>query len=122
MSLGRVLVIDAESQVTLARVLMSLGYENHCVGSGFHGLRLIPSFRPDVVLLDYQFSGMTGPDVLAVLRREYPQRPVVVVSTDGAGNTASAAVELGAIDVVSKPVDIEALGRALRTAMAARPR
>jgi CheY-like chemotaxis protein len=122
MSLGRILVIDDESQIAMARVLMSLGYESTCVPDGVQGLRRVASYRPDVVLLDCRLPGMTGLDVLAVLRRQHPELPVVLVSADDDPRTAAKALELGAVDYLHKPVDVAVLRQALQAAMIHRER
>ena len=63
----------------------------------------IARLRPDVVTLDVEMPRMDGLSFLARLRRHLPV-PVVVVTSHGAeGETAAAALALGAAAVVGKP-------------------
>jgi two-component system, chemotaxis family, protein-glutamate methylesterase/glutaminase len=64
----------------------------------------IVALRPDVITLDIEMPRMDGLTFLARLMKHYPM-PVLVVSslTPAGSQTAIRALELGAIDVVSKP-------------------
>jgi len=64
----------------------------------------IVSLRPDVVTLDIEMPRMDGLTFLGKLMKYHPL-PVVVVSsvTPEGGDAAIRALELGALDVVSKP-------------------
>lgn len=71
MPLGRVLVVDDESEVgaTLRDALVDFGYVVKNAVSGDEALALMPVFQPDTVLLDVLMPGMAGDQVLARLRR-----------------------------------------------------
>ncbi len=64
----------------------------------------IVSLRPDVLTLDLEMPRMDGLTFLGKLMKHYPM-PVIVVSslTPKGSQTALRALELGAVDVVSKP-------------------
>jgi len=89
----------------------------------------IVKLRPDVITLDVEMPRMDGLSFLAKLMKHYPL-PVVVVSSLTPENSEAAlrALELGAVEVISKPgsqystpdVDRQ-LVRAIRAAAAARP-
>jgi len=57
---------------------------------------------PDVVLLDIQLHGLNGLDGMALLKRQWPRAPIVVLSSDTRPETARQAVERGAAAFVSK--------------------
>ncbi len=86
----------------------------------------IVKLQPDVLTLDIEMPRMDGLSFLEKLMKHYPM-PVVIVSslTPENSETALRALELGAIDVVSKPgsgfstPDINRMVRAVRTAAAA---
>jgi CheY-like chemotaxis protein len=87
---GRVLVVDDEPQVAamLNAVLKTLGYSVQVAETGADGLRIVPGFRPDVVLLDMALPGIPGEIVVPVtnlIRAAEPNLPVTVVSTCGTG-------------------------------------
>jgi two-component system chemotaxis response regulator CheB len=88
----------------------------------------IASLRPDVLTLDNEMPRMDGLSFLAKLMKHYPM-PVVVVSsvTPQHGEAALRALELGAVEVISKPgsqystPDVaRCLARAIRAAASAR--
>jgi two-component system chemotaxis response regulator CheB len=71
---------------------------------GNEALALVRSFDPDVVTLDVQMPGIDGLTCLGQIMIEKP-RPVVMISSltaDGAEATLTA-IELGAVDFISKP-------------------
>jgi CheY-like chemotaxis protein len=72
MSLGRILVVDDEPEVTstIADVLVELGYVVEIAGDGAEAIGLVSQFRPEVVLLDVLMPGVSGAEVLAWLRQE----------------------------------------------------
>jgi two-component system chemotaxis response regulator CheB len=87
--------------------------------NGKEALELAKSFEPDVVTLDVHMPEMNGLDCLNRIMIESP-RPVVMVSglTDEGAQETLQALELGAIDFVTKPagpVSLEIHG--IRTAL-----
>lgn len=68
------------------------------------GRDMIVQFRPDVITLDIEMPRMDGLTFLGKLMKHYPM-PVVVVSSlaQKGGDVALKAVELGAVEVISKP-------------------
>jgi two-component system chemotaxis response regulator CheB len=88
----------------------------------------IVQLRPDVITLDIEMPRMDGLTFLSKLMKHYPL-PVVVVSslTPQHSEAALRALELGAVEVISKPgsqysvpTDSTALVRAIRAAASAR--
>ncbi len=71
----------------------------------------IVKLKPDVVTLDIEMPRMDGITFLRKLMRFYPL-PVIVVSslTPKGGTLALEAIELGAVDVMSKPGDAYTVG------------
>ena len=74
--------------------------------NGEEALQQVHQLNPDVVTMDVEMPGMNGIDALKRIMAEHPV-PVVMVSsltTEGAGDTFKA-LELGAVDYVSKQLD-----------------
>jgi DNA-binding NarL/FixJ family response regulator len=57
---------------------------------------------PNVLLLDIQLQGLNGLEGIALLKRKWPQTPIVMLSSDAAPRTRQQALERGATAFVSK--------------------
>ena len=101
-----VLIIDDEQ--TLAdriRVYLSRhGFEIQTAESGETGLIALESFRPDVVLLDYQMNGMDGLEVLQTIYDRDPTIKVIMMTGHGSLQLAVDAMKAHAYDYLSKPL------------------
>jgi len=119
-SLGRVLVVEDEPRVAamLSDVLVELGYMATVAVGGAEALQLVPVFEPNVVLLDLLMPEMSGVEVLARLRRDYPTLRVVIMSGNEDVEVARATLRDGAFDYLSKPFDIHVLARVVAAAIA----
>ena len=115
----RVMVAD-DSRTTAKRMtgfLQHLGHEviAHAT-TGPQAVRLYERLRPELLVLDIVMPGMDGLDVLRAIRGFAPEgRVLIVSSTAGVGGNVQKALSLGVIDVLPKPVSLEALQRALAT-------
>ncbi|ERJ19673.1 Sigma-54 dependent transcriptional regulator-response regulator protein [Salinisphaera shabanensis E1L3A] len=74
--------------------------------------------RPDLALLDLRLPDGYGLDFLEWLRGEIPNIPAVVMTAFGELDDAIAAMRLGAVDFLKKPLDLEALHRVVADALA----
>jgi DNA-binding NarL/FixJ family response regulator len=68
----------------------------------------------DLVLLDLTMPGAIGFSSLLWLRTEYPDLPVIVISSNDRPRTVRRAQQFGAAGFVSKAAPVEALGEAVR--------
>ncbi|NJD91531.1 MAG: chemotaxis response regulator protein-glutamate methylesterase [Geobacter sp.] len=106
MSRVRVLVIDdsAFSRRTIVKLLEEIpGVE--VIGyamNGEEGLKKALDLRPDLITMDLEMPGMDGFTLLRILMMACPV-PVIVVSSHSQDDRVFKALELGAVDFVSKP-------------------
>ena len=105
----RLLVVDDEpmaSRLISARLKQS-GFQVETVASGVEAMEIISARNFDLILLDRLMPGWTGDRVLKELRRFHSQTelPIIMVSAidDSAG--VSDALDLGANDYITKPID-----------------
>ena len=70
------------------------------------GLQQCLSQNPDMVFLDVRLGDADGLDILAQIRQERPQLPVVVMTAYGTLETVNRAMASQVFDYVTKPVDM----------------
>ncbi|MGA2928996.1 MAG: ATP-binding protein, partial [Solirubrobacteraceae bacterium] len=75
---------------------------------GTLGLELARQHRPDLVILDLHLPDMPGSEVLTRLKADPSTReiPVIVLTADASGRQAERVRQLGAIDYLTKPLDV----------------
>ncbi len=109
---GSVLLIDDDVDVlrSIGNYFERLGYEVTRELSGEAGLATFDRLRPEVVILDLRLPGMDGMEVLESMR----QRDAAVILLTGEADvpTAVRAMQLGAENFLTKPVDMEHLAAA----------
>jgi len=80
----KILIIDNEPSLrkVIQTNLTASGYSASVADNGEEGLKLAKSIQPDLILLDIKMPGMSGWDVLKVLRAdaELKQTPVIIMS------------------------------------------
>lgn len=79
------------------------GYEVTSAADGEAALEAARSDRLDLVLLDVMLPGMSGVEVLRVLRREGITTPVIILSAKGDEIDRVVGLKIGADDYVAKP-------------------
>jgi diguanylate cyclase (GGDEF)-like protein len=108
-----VLIVDdlADNRDLLSRRLLRRGYTVLEAASGPEALAIVAARRVDLVLLDVMMPEMSGVEVLARLReRASPQElAVIMVTARDASNEVAAALDGGANDYLTKPVDFKIL-------------
>jgi putative two-component system response regulator len=111
LSQPRILIVDDdESNVQLLEGLLDIGgydFVRSAMG-GKEALEQAEKFLPDLILLDLQMPGIDGYHVLEKLRRDLSSAvylPILVVTADATRSARKKALELGASDFLTKPVD-----------------
>jgi len=108
-----VLIVDDSKVIRSAiREILELGNIQVTEASnGKDALELVYNNVPDLVLLDVVMPGMDGISVLKTLRKSYSklQLPVVLVTSLGSSSEIVQALDFGASDYVTKPVDFDVL-------------
>lgn len=117
MDAPNILLIDDEEAfvTTLQERLEMRGFSPRIALNGKSGLEMIEAEPPDVVVLDLRMPGMSGIEVLKVIRRQWPGMPVIMLSGHGSDQDFESCVNLGASRYHKKPLDIEVLLESIRT-------
>jgi CheY-like chemotaxis protein len=81
------LIIDDDAAFCqVAEHLFSrLGYTVRCVEDGFEALAMMKQALPDIIICDLNMPRMSGFELLAIVRRRFPQIPVVAMSGEYVG-------------------------------------
>ncbi|HET6896772.1 MAG TPA: adenylate/guanylate cyclase domain-containing protein, partial [Vicinamibacteria bacterium] len=105
----RVLVVDDNelNRDMLSRRLKSRGFAVMTADDGPQCLDLVKAQRFDLILLDIMMPGMSGIDVLKVIRQRYSvaELPIIMATAKDQGTDVVEALTLGANDYVTKPLD-----------------
>jgi DNA-binding response OmpR family regulator len=94
---------DPTLRQALAFNLTREGYDVATAADGEAGLEAARNDRLDLILLDVMLPGMSGVEVLRVLRREGVTTPVIVLSAKGDEIDRVVGLKIGADDYVAKP-------------------
>jgi CheY-like chemotaxis protein len=81
---AKLLVVDDEpdTRKLLGQILGGLGHSVRTAGDGFDALEQIRDERPDILVSDLNMPGMSGFELLSVVRRRLPG--IYVIATSGA--------------------------------------
>ncbi len=102
------IIEDGVNQRELLRdFLQSQGNRVFTAGNGLEGLECARNQCLDLVLLDFKMPGMDGLTTLEKLRQINPETPIVMMTAFGTIETAVKAMKAGALDYLTKPVDLE---------------
>ncbi len=88
--------------------------------SGAAAIQLCGEILPDVVLMDMAMTDMDGATATRIIRQQYPQVQVIVLTSFKEGELIKNALEAGAIGYLLKDVSADDLVRAIRAAHAGR--
>ncbi|CAN5169903.1 hypothetical protein BH18ACT4_BH18ACT4_10580 [soil metagenome] len=111
----RVLIVEDEPRIAefVSRGLSSSGYDVVVAEDGEVGLFLARTESYDVVVLDLNLPGMTGLDVLAGVRADHPDIPVIMLTGMDRPQTRDDALAAGATVFMSKPFQVADLRAAI---------
>jgi DNA-binding NtrC family response regulator len=108
----KILIIDDEMimRESLAGWLKRDGHEVDSAASGEDAMQILQTSRFDILLVDIKMEGMSGLDVLRLVKESDPDVAVVMITAYGSISTAVDAMKKGAYDYLLKPFDPDALG------------
>src|SRR6266849_4726082 len=107
----RVLIVDDEKPhaEAVAESLERVGYECVLATSGSAGARKIEDEDFDVILTDLRMERLDGLAILRKAKQSAPDAEVVVITGHGDVKTAVQAIQQGAANYLTKPVDLAEL-------------
>jgi len=115
----KLLVVDdnLQNRDLLLRRLTGSGYQVEVAQGGAEALEKINQAHFDLVLLDQVMPGMSGLDLLRLLRATHSpsELPVIMVSALNDSEAIVDAFDLGANDYVVKPIDLRVMDARIQT-------
>lgn len=101
---------------TYSRLLKLHGFEVFEATDGREALEHVNEFQPDLVLTDLMMPGMGGLELIRRLRGDLrtAKLPILAMTGDSGALTDSRALQAGAADVLTKPVDLSLLLERIR--------
>ena len=116
------LVIDDEKNIRegLAADFEMDGYDVKIAANGDEGLEFLSKGDIDLVITDLRMPGTSGEDVLKKVTREMPGIPVIVLTGHGSIDAAVSAMQNGAYDILTKPLNLEHLELVVKRALKGR--
>ena len=109
---------DEDMRVGVARLLRAEGYEVRLYESAGHFLLAPPEDSPGCVILDLQMPGPSGLELQEAMAKRGDPLPVIFLSGHGTIRHSVHAIQRGAVDFLTKPVDPDELLRAVEKALA----
>jgi diguanylate cyclase (GGDEF)-like protein len=108
---ARLLIVDdvPDNRIILTRRFERQGFEIAEASGGVEALDLIQRKEFDVVLLDVMMPDMSGIDVLRRIRQRFSSAalPVIMVTANALSENVVEALDSGANDYITKPVDFK---------------
>jgi two-component system nitrogen regulation response regulator NtrX len=108
-----ILIVDDEADIRMliAGILSDEGMKTREAADADMALAAVNARRPSLVVLDIWLQGsrLDGLQILAELKRDHPNVPVVMISGHGNIETAVNAIKLGAYDFIEKPFKADRL-------------
>lgn len=109
----RILLIDDEQFYfkLIRKSLKEAEYQLEYASSGSEGLAKLPSFQPEILVIDLKLPEMDGFEILTRVRRDpkFSHLPVIVITSKDELSEKLKAFELGADDYLVKPFQPEEL-------------
>ena len=104
---GRVVIFDDEVNMgrILVKTLSLMGFEAKAFTNPVEGLESLAKLQPDVLLTDVRMPEMDGMTVLARMKAEFPDVPVLVITAFGTVEGAVKAMQAGAFNYITKPFE-----------------
>ena len=106
-----ILVVDDEpvQRELISGFLKKQSFEVSAADSAERALELFRQDVFDLVLTDQKMANMSGLELLQAVHAINPETPVILITAFGTVETAVAALKQGALDYLTKPVNLEEL-------------
>jgi len=121
----KILVVDDDEKFSLRLSKFLKKKDTHCVvaKNGPEALERMISDKPEMIFMDISMPGLDGLETLQQMKARNTIVPVIMITGHGTMQTAIKAIQLGAFDYLTKPLDVvkvrEVVRRVLSSAKSA---
>ncbi len=113
-----IVLVDDEEGIrnVLGIALADRGYHVYTAENGERAIDVIREIQPPIVLTDIKMPGMGGIDLLCLIKKEFPDIEVIMITGHGDLDLAIKSLKFEATDFITKPILDDALEIALKRA------
>ncbi len=111
-----VATVDPEIETIFTRDLADVRLQVSCLRRAGEVLLRILEDKVDLLILDLDLSGISGIDLVPIVRRSRPRLPIVVISRDFNYQVRQMVAQEGVTYQIFKPVDMREVGELISTA------
>lgn len=110
-STNRILLVDDDStaMALMQDLLKDRGYRTDTAGSVDEAIKSLEKNSYRVIVTDLKMPGKTGMDLLRFCVDKYPEIPVIIITGHGSIRNAVQALQVGAFEYLSKPIQMDEL-------------
>ncbi len=115
----RILVVDDDNALrnALVRFLSNQGFSVGAASTGQEAIELVGRGSFEVMLLDIRMPGMSGIDVVPEVLHQDPDLAILMLSALTDASSAAICMQRGAIDYLTKPIELNDLRKAIARAL-----
>ncbi len=116
---GKVFLMDDDELIVtmLSRALRNEGYDVRSETTAHDAVNKIRSWSPNVAMLDINLPEKSGMDILQELKSKETDTQIVMLTADDSAETAVKAMKLGAVDYLTKPLNLDKVKLVLKNTM-----
>lgn len=114
----KVLVVDDDEKILFAfqEFLKKDGYKSIVAKNGEEALEKLSTEQPGIVFMDITMPKLNGLEALKRIKEKNQSTPVIILTGYGTMQTAIKAMQLGAFEYVTKPLDVQKIREVTRRA------
>jgi DNA-binding NtrC family response regulator len=103
-----ILIVDDDPAICYAfkKTFKTLNYSTEEAHNGIEAIDILKTAEPALIFMDITMLEMDGLEALERINKSNPQIPVIVITGNGNMETAIKAMQIGAYDYLTKPLDI----------------
>lgn len=117
--MARILIVDDEKsiRITLSELLKNEGFEANSASDAVIACSMLEEYDYDVIITDIVMPRVSGMDLLSEIRKTSQTLQVIIMTGEPSVDTAIRAIQNGANDYLTKPLNKETLLNTVRHAV-----